>query len=167
MRSNVGFDEDFLNALPEDVRREVEAQGMPSAAAQNQGPEMDFISVIAMTEDAGLRRDMLFQLNETMIRQLPQNLRREYDEARDEQARRHQDQMRREAERRERQRRDEERNRAFGGMHGMQQRRAAYRDEIMGAAEPKLDTIIENVERDIFDKQELPHYKSQAKIVER
>ena len=129
---------------------------------------MDFISVIAMTEDAGLRRDMLFQLNETMIRQLPPNLRREYDEAREEQARRHQDQMRREAERRERQRREEEHNRVFGGMHGMQQRRAAgYRDEIMGQADPKLDTIIESVERDIFDKQELPHFKSQAKIVER
>lgn len=32
-RANVGIEEDFLNALPEDVRREVEAQGMPSAAA--------------------------------------------------------------------------------------------------------------------------------------
>ena len=32
---NVGIEEDFLAALPEDVRREVEAQGMPGAQAQN------------------------------------------------------------------------------------------------------------------------------------
>lgn len=113
----MGIEEDFLNALPEDVRRDVLNQG-PQAIGGGGGPELDFISIIAMTEDPALRRDMLMQLNEPMSRQLPPNLRREQDQAREEAARHHQDAMRREVERRERQLREEERNRVFGGMHG-------------------------------------------------
>ena len=68
--------------------------------------ELDFVNVIVAMEDRNLRREMLFQLSEEQIRQLPANLRNELDVAREEQARAHEEAMRREQERIERARRE-------------------------------------------------------------
>jgi hypothetical protein len=95
---------------------------------------------------------------------LPANLRREYDEAREEQARRIADAEReRAAHARRAERRDHEFMRPGPGMHGHR-----YRDFRGGEDEDrKLDTIIEALEREVFERQEVPHFKAQAKFIER
>jgi len=137
---------------------------------QGQGPELDFINVIALTEDPALRRDMLFQLNAAQQRQLPQNLRRELDNAREDQARAHEQAMRREVERRERERRLAEQQNRFGMMHfggpnRPNNRRAGEEEADNGLK--KLDLVIEKVERDLFEKLEHAGFKAQAKFMER
>lgn len=122
--------------------------------------------MIATIDDPELRLEMLFNLTEAQVRALPANLRREHDEGREAQAHRIAEQERARLRQAERQQLAD-RAHALGGMPpGYRGYGARNRGDGEDPNE-HIDKVIENVERHVFDRQELANYKAQAKLIER